>query len=108
MITAHVGENVVLHCFKVKEENSGVFVWYKQKAGHGLRVIVAVHHEPSYEDEFKPPKFSIKRENVESHLKIANVEPSDEAMYYCGLRNFLTRFGNGTYLLVKGKNLREL
>ncbi|XP_034161611.2 uncharacterized protein LOC113547183 [Pangasianodon hypophthalmus] len=101
MITADVGDNVTLHCFRLREDTRAI-VWYKQKVGHKPRVMVTVHQQPNYEDEFKSPKFSIEKEKMSCHLKIANVEPSDEAMYYCGLRNFLTTFGNGTFLSVKG------
>ncbi|KAK2839094.1 hypothetical protein Q7C36_013908 [Tachysurus vachellii] len=101
-ISAGVGDNVTLSCFKLNDDNSGSVVWYKQKVGHEPRVIVAVQHEHIYENEFKPPKFSIEKTKKSCHLKIANVEPSDEAVYYCGYRRFLTRFGNGTFLSVKG------
>ncbi|XP_060740686.1 immunoglobulin lambda-1 light chain-like [Tachysurus vachellii] len=101
-ISAGVGDNVTLSCFELNDDNSGSVVWYKQKVGHKPRVIVAVQHEHIYENEFKPPKFSIEKTKKSCHLKIANVEPSDEAVYYCGYRRFLTRFGNGTFLSVKG------
>ncbi|XP_017329372.1 uncharacterized protein LOC108268742 [Ictalurus punctatus] len=103
MITADVGDNVTLHCFRLREENTDSIIWYKQKVGHKPCVIVAVQHETYYENEFKPPKFSIEKEKRNGHLKIVNVEPSDEAVYYCGYINFLTRFTNGTFLSVKGK-----
>ncbi|KAI5624907.1 putative immune-type receptor 13 isoform 1 precursor, partial [Silurus asotus] len=101
-ITADVGDSVILHCFKQREETTGTIIWYKQKVGHEPRVMVTVQHEPSYEDEFKPPRFSIEREKSGCHLNIAHVEATDEAMYYCGLRKFLTHFGKGTYLSIKG------
>ncbi|KAM9470641.1 uncharacterized protein Hap1MRO34_012581 [Clarias gariepinus] len=103
LITADVGDNVILHCFRLKEETAGAIVWYKQKLGHELRVMVTVQQELNYEDEFKSPRFSIEKEKGSCHLKIAHVEPSDEAMYYCGFRKFLTTFGKGSFLSVKGK-----
>ncbi|XP_060782798.1 uncharacterized protein LOC132890014 isoform X1 [Neoarius graeffei] len=102
MIAADVGDNVTLHCFKLREDGAGVIIWYKQKVGQEPRVIVTVHHQPNFEDEFKSLRFSIEKEETRFHLKIANVEKSDEAMYYCGLRDFTTVFGNGTFLSVKG------
>ncbi|XP_060782797.1 uncharacterized protein LOC132890013 [Neoarius graeffei] len=102
MITADVGDTVTLHCFSLKDDLSQPFFWYKQKVGHEPRVMLTVLHQPSYEDEFKSPRFSIEKEKMSCHLKIAKVEASDEAMYYCGLKHFLTRFGNGTFLSVKG------
>ncbi|XP_053487849.1 immunoglobulin superfamily member 2-like [Ictalurus furcatus] len=102
MITAGVGKNVTLHCFRLGEDKSGAIIWYKQKVGHEPCVMVTVQHETNYEDEFKSPRFSIEKEKTSCHLVISNVEPSDEAVYYCAYRQFLTRFGNGTFLSVKG------
>ncbi|KAM9471212.1 uncharacterized protein Hap1MRO34_013030 [Clarias gariepinus] len=102
VINAAVGDNVTLHCFQLGELNTDAIIWYKQKVGHKPCVMVTVLGEPKYEDEFKPPKFSIKKETKSCHLKISNVDPSDEAMYYCGFRDFLTHFGNGTFLAVTG------
>ncbi|GAA6086815.1 uncharacterized protein LOC113646043, partial [Tachysurus ichikawai] len=95
LLAADVGDNVTLHCFRSGGENTGVIYWYEP------RVMITVQHEPDYEDEFQPPKFSIEREETSVHLKIANVGPSDEAVYYCGRRRFLTMLGNGTFLSVK-------
>ncbi|XP_060782796.1 uncharacterized protein LOC132890012 [Neoarius graeffei] len=102
MITADVGENVTLHCFRLQGDQSEPIIWYKQKVGHEPHVMVTVHHRPNYEDEFKSPRFSIENEKMSCHLKIAKVEPADEAMYYCGLLNIFNVFGKGTYLSVEG------
>ncbi|KAF7706960.1 hypothetical protein HF521_018178 [Silurus meridionalis] len=101
-IVANVGDSVTLQCFRLQGDKTGVIVWYKQKTGHEPHVIVTVHHQPIYEEEFKSSRFSAEKEKTSYYLKIAHVEPSDEAMYYCALRSFLTRFGNGTFLTVKG------
>ncbi|XP_053486923.1 signal-regulatory protein beta-1-like [Ictalurus furcatus] len=103
VITADVGENVTLHCFRLGENNNEPNIWYKQKVGHEPCLMVTVLTEPDYEDEFKSPRFSIEKEKGSVHLKIANVEPSDEAMYYCGVVKFMKVFGKGTFLSVKGK-----
>ncbi|KAM9470646.1 uncharacterized protein Hap1MRO34_012588 [Clarias gariepinus] len=100
LITAAVGENVTLECFRLGEDHTNAMFWYKQKVGHRPRVMVTVQQESNYEDEFKSPRFSIEKEKSSCHLKISNVEPSDEAMYYCGFRQFFTKFGNGTFLAV--------
>ncbi|KAG7328857.1 hypothetical protein KOW79_007031 [Hemibagrus wyckioides] len=102
LIAADVGDNVTLRCFTLENDISGYIIWYQQKIGHEPRIIVSDQHEYIYENEFKPPKFNIEKEKRNYHLKIAHVEPSDEAMYYCGYRTFLTRFGNGTFLAVRG------
>ncbi|KAM9470388.1 uncharacterized protein Hap1MRO34_012368 [Clarias gariepinus] len=102
VISAVVGDTVTLHCFQLKEDNTDSIIWYKQKIGQNPHVIVQVQSNPIYEDGFKPPKFSIEKENKGCHLKIAKVEPSDEAMYYCGYVTFFTSFISGTFLSVKG------
>ncbi|KAM9470384.1 uncharacterized protein Hap1MRO34_012363 isoform 2-T2 [Clarias gariepinus] len=102
VITAAVGANVTLECFRLGEDHTNAMFWYKQKVGHRPRVMVTVQQESNYEDEFKSPRFSIEKEKSSCHLKISNVEPSDEAMYYCGFRQFFTNFGNGTFLAVTG------
>ncbi|XP_053361930.1 uncharacterized protein LOC128531806 [Clarias gariepinus] len=102
VITARTGDNVILHCFRPREENTDDIVWYKQEVGHKLRVMVTVQQEPKYKDEFNSSRFSIEKEKMSCHLKIFNVQLSDEAMYYCGFREFFTWFGNGTFLSVTG------
>ncbi|XP_046704941.1 uncharacterized protein LOC124385737 [Silurus meridionalis] len=103
LVISAVGDNVILHCFRGQKENTDSIIWYKQKVGHQPCVMVSVQSNPAFEDEFKSPKFSIEKEEKGCHLKIADVEPSDEAMYYCGYIQFITRFTNGTFLSVKGK-----
>ncbi|XP_060782801.1 uncharacterized protein LOC132890017 [Neoarius graeffei] len=106
VIAAGVGENVILHCFQKREDNSRTIAWFKQKVGEVPQVLVTFQHDLKYKDEFKPPKFNIEKENETGfHLKIVNVEPSDEALYYCGLFYYcglLSTFGKGTFLSVKG------
>ncbi|KAM9470464.1 uncharacterized protein Hap1MRO34_012435 [Clarias gariepinus] len=103
LITTDVGGNVTLQCFRLEVEKSEPIVWYKQKIGHEPRIMVTVVHEPNYEEEFKSPRYSIESVKGSCHLKIANVKPSDEAMYYCGVVKFVKSFGKGTFLSVKGK-----
>ncbi|XP_053361926.1 uncharacterized protein LOC128531802 [Clarias gariepinus] len=102
VITARTGDNVILHCFRPRE-NTDDIAWYKEEVGHKPRVMVRVLQKPKYEDEFNSSRFSIEKEKMSCHLKISNVQPSDEAMYYCGFREFFTRFRNGTFLSVTGK-----
>ncbi|XP_060782800.1 uncharacterized protein LOC132890016 [Neoarius graeffei] len=102
IITADVGDNTTLHCFSLKDGLSQPFVSCKQKVGHEPRVMLTVLHQSSNKDQSKSLNSCIKKKKKSCHLKIAKVEPSDEAMYYCGLKNLLTRFGNGNFLSVKG------
>lgn len=104
MISADEGDNVTLHCFHPQEKLSEPIVWYKQKFGHEPRVMVTVLHEANFEKEFESPRFSIEKGKLSFQLKIAKVDSSDEAVYYCAIVKYLKLFEKGTFLSVKGKN----
>ncbi|XP_042563897.1 uncharacterized protein LOC122132945 [Clupea harengus] len=58
---------------------------------------------PVLYNEFNNSRFNIHRGSVSFRLSISNIQSSDEAFYFCGVRiTFEIRFGNGTYLLVEG------
>uniref|UniRef100_A0AAY5ETA0 Ig-like domain-containing protein n=1 Tax=Electrophorus electricus TaxID=8005 RepID=A0AAY5ETA0_ELEEL len=103
--TVAFGENVTLQCFLLEEDNTDPIVWYQQKTGQEPRIMAMTQKSvetSSYYSEFKPPKFT-GREFC--HLNISSIEPSDEAMYYCGIRWFEIVFGKGALLSVKVKKL---
>lgn len=105
VITADVGDNVTLHCFSMGDSKSHTTVWLKKRVGYNPCVMVTVSDQLKYEDGFKLPRFGIEKKKKSCHLKIAHVEPSDEATYYCGFipssASSIT-FRNGTFLSVKG------
>ncbi|XP_017329339.1 uncharacterized protein LOC108268724 [Ictalurus punctatus] len=104
VITATAGDNVTLQCFLLGEQNTEPIVWYKQAGGHepSLVAVVQKAQDPIYKDKVNSPRFRIEKGSKNCHLKIINVNPSDEAMYYCGLITFYTVFAKGTFLSVKG------
>ncbi|XP_053487864.1 uncharacterized protein LOC128611989 [Ictalurus furcatus] len=104
VITATAGDNVTLQCFLLGEQNTDPIVWYKQAGGHEPSLVAVVQNaqDPIYKDELKSPRFRIEKGSKNCHLKIINVNLSDEAMYYCGFITFITRFAKGTFLSVKG------
>ncbi|XP_058253192.1 uncharacterized protein LOC131357862 [Hemibagrus wyckioides] len=104
VISAAPGDNVTLQCFQLGEQNSDPIIWYKQPVGHEPSVVAVVQkvQDPIYKDEFKSPRFRIEKGSSSFHLKIMNVNPSDEAVYYCGRIAFYTVFTKGTFLSVKG------
>ncbi|XP_053538270.1 uncharacterized protein LOC108268736 [Ictalurus punctatus] len=105
VITAASGDNVTLHCLRVEEGDTETITWYKQAVGHEPRAVVTVHklaRNPIFEDQFNSPRFSVENLKEGCILKINNVEPSDEAVYYCGLKKIIILFGKGTFLSVKG------
>ncbi|XP_047658081.1 uncharacterized protein LOC113646003 isoform X1 [Tachysurus fulvidraco] len=104
VISAAPGDNVTLHCFLHDVQNSEPIVWYKQEGGHKPSLVAVVQkvQDPIYQDDFVSPRFRIEKGSQSFHLKITDVKPSDEAVYYCGLITFYIVFANGTYLSVKG------
>uniref|UniRef100_A0A4W4F2R5 Ig-like domain-containing protein n=1 Tax=Electrophorus electricus TaxID=8005 RepID=A0A4W4F2R5_ELEEL len=102
--TAAFGENVTLQCFLLEEDNTDPIVWYQQKTGQEPRIMAMTQKSvetSSYYSEFKPPKFTVVKGRGFCHLNISSIEPSDEAMYYCGIRRFEIVFGKGALLSVK-------
>ncbi|KAM9470996.1 uncharacterized protein Hap1MRO34_012889 isoform 2-T2 [Clarias gariepinus] len=105
VISAAAGDNVTLHCLKEEEENTDPILWYKQVVGHEPCVMVTVQKvvkNPIFESQFNSPRFSIEDLRRSCNLKINNVEPSDEAVYYCGFKKITVAFRKGTFLSVKG------
>ncbi|KAG7328852.1 hypothetical protein KOW79_007026 [Hemibagrus wyckioides] len=104
LITAASGDNVTLQCFRTNEGNTDAIIWYKQAPGQEPCVMVTVQklvQNHVFEDEFKSPRFTVENLKGSCNLKISNVEPSDEAVYYCGLKIITIVFGKGTFLAVK-------
>ncbi|XP_053487924.1 uncharacterized protein LOC128612046 [Ictalurus furcatus] len=105
VITAASGDNVTLHCLRMKDGTTEAITWYKQALGHEPRAMVTVYklaQKHIFEDQFNSPRFSVENLKESCNLKITNVEPSDEAVYYCGLKKLIIVFGKGTFLSVRG------
>ncbi|XP_058253197.1 uncharacterized protein LOC131357866 [Hemibagrus wyckioides] len=105
VISAASGDNVTLQCFRTNKGSTETIIWYKQAAGQEPCVMVTVQKlslDPIFGDDFKSPRFTVEDLKESCNLKITNVEPSDEAVYYCGLKMITVEFGKGTFLSVKG------
>ncbi|XP_058253191.1 uncharacterized protein LOC131357861 [Hemibagrus wyckioides] len=105
VISAASGDNVTLQCFRTNKGSTETIIWYKQAAGQEPCVMVTVQKlslDPIFGDDFKSPRFTVEDLKESCDLKITNVEPSDEAVYYCGLKMITVEFGKGTFLSVKG------
>ncbi|XP_031425661.1 uncharacterized protein LOC116220853 [Clupea harengus] len=106
VMMAKNGSTVTLECFELQKTQFEPMVWYKQSVGQmPLLVGSAQHFLPSVlYNEFNNSRFNIQSGSVSFNLSISNIQSSDEAFYFCGVRiTFEIRFGNGTYLLVKEK-----
>ncbi|XP_042563937.1 uncharacterized protein LOC116220851 isoform X2 [Clupea harengus] len=103
---AMTGSTVTLECFLSEKTRTDPIVWYKQSVAQmPLLVGSSQHFLPSVlYNEFNNSRFFIHNGSVSFRLSISNIQSSDEAFYFCGVRIvYEIHFGNGTYLLVKEK-----
>ncbi|XP_064786949.1 uncharacterized protein LOC135510084 [Oncorhynchus masou masou] len=112
LMSANVGDTVVLRCFK-KGDVRIMFSWYKQSFGNIPQLISTIYKygtNAAFYQEFKNnPRFSVEGGQGKNNLMIADVELSDTGTYYCGSAygNNL-EFGQGVILIIKGSDSRNL
>lgn len=103
VITAEVGQTVILKCF-CGEDSVTFLSWYQQILG-GKPVIVSTRMRHHMEASVYPPfegRFQVESGETINHLKVSDVRLSDSAMYYCGILEFnLMEFGQGVLLHVR-------
>ncbi|XP_041917466.1 uncharacterized protein LOC121681665 [Alosa sapidissima] len=107
VMKAKTGTAATLECFVPPKRVNDPLVWYKQSVGQMPLVLGTAHHfvSPILYGEFNNSRFSIHKGSGLSHLSISNIQLSDEASYYCGVRIvYDIHFGNGTYLFVEEKD----
>uniref|UniRef100_A0A3B5Q3E5 Immunoglobulin kappa light chain-like n=1 Tax=Xiphophorus maculatus TaxID=8083 RepID=A0A3B5Q3E5_XIPMA len=108
VLYADFGDNVTLRCFYTSSASH--LNWYKQVPGESLQIISTFykHHAGSdtFHKQFKDNRrFSVHTEEGLYDLKISDVRDSDSALYYCGYTSIsITKFDNGTFLLLKRKS----
>uniref|UniRef100_A0A4W6FCH7 Ig-like domain-containing protein n=1 Tax=Lates calcarifer TaxID=8187 RepID=A0A4W6FCH7_LATCA len=103
LTVVELGENITLHCPVPEKEDK--FYWYKQSLGHMAQTVAAVIvKQITITEQFKDPRFTVKKEEAQYLLTIRNVSKEDEATYFCqtGTTYSLTS-GSGTFLAVNGK-----
>ncbi|XP_062405508.1 uncharacterized protein LOC134095828 [Sardina pilchardus] len=107
LMTAKIGTAATLECFIPPNRVNDPIVWYKQGVGQMPRVLGTAQHfvSPILYGEFNNSRFSILKGSGSPHLSISNIQLSDEASYFCGVRIvYDIHFGNGTYLFVEEKD----
>uniref|UniRef100_A0A6Q2Z826 Ig-like domain-containing protein n=1 Tax=Esox lucius TaxID=8010 RepID=A0A6Q2Z826_ESOLU len=86
---AQLGDNVTLKCFY--PEIISYVSWYKQTAGQKPQHISSIFRynvEATFHNDFKDNhRFTVPGGKGVFHLRISNFQPSDSAMYYCGVIN---------------------
>ncbi|XP_060951847.1 uncharacterized protein LOC133028829 [Limanda limanda] len=104
-ISADVGDNLILRC--LNEERDHRMYWYKQPPGQKPRVIPLTYRSTKsifFENEFaNNQRFTVETNDVESQLKIADLQLSDSATYYCiKSKYYVFDFMEGVTVSVKG------
>ncbi|KAM3612150.1 uncharacterized protein V6R79_003625 [Siganus canaliculatus] len=108
LTVAELGDDLTLTCLAFGEL-TGLFYWYKMKAGHMIQTIArGSFHEVSLQGHFNNPRFSVTTRDSMHHLSIQNLSKQDEAAYFCqsGAAYVMT-FTNATSLVVNEHFLRE-
>lgn len=83
--------------------------WYKHEVGHLPRVMAMIQTfgKPLFYNEFSNSRFNAQKVQGDLSLIIMNTNPTDEAIYYCGIKQFaFTEFSNGTFLALKGNQCK--
>ncbi|XP_029610713.1 uncharacterized protein LOC115194941, partial [Salmo trutta] len=112
LMSANVGETVVLVCFN-KGDVGIMFSWYKQSFGNIPQLISTMYkydRNATFYHEFKDnPRFSVESGQGKNHLMITDVELSDSGTYYCGSAfGNNVEFGQGVILIIKGSWSRNM
>ncbi|XP_028816746.1 uncharacterized protein LOC114768559 [Denticeps clupeoides] len=104
--TARLGDSVTLQCFHSLDLNKMTFYWYKQVLGGKPSPLAFSHPDGT---SVKNKRASIQRTKESLHLTIKNINPSDEAVYFCGWNNDNNEieFGNGSFLTLKSDSQHE-
>ncbi|XP_073692493.1 uncharacterized protein [Garra rufa] len=99
------GDSVNFTCGFLKESRTTV-AWVKQKAGEKPLLIASSYQALAvrFEIDFdKHNRFFVAKADGSFNLSITNTEESDTATYYCVQYVYQFKFGEGTDLIVKGK-----
>ncbi|XP_076829316.1 uncharacterized protein LOC143475360 [Brachyhypopomus gauderio] len=109
LLMAEIGSDINLTCFCPKDQITSV-MWLKQTIGEKPVVIATAFHytqPPEFYKDFYKSRFRLSRDAKSFNLSISETQLSDSATYYCVVvfLNMVT-FGEGTILIVKGKDLQ--
>ncbi|KAG7328842.1 hypothetical protein KOW79_007016 [Hemibagrus wyckioides] len=106
LVSADLGQAVILHCTVGVKSSSDLILWYKQKLGgipQGLGMIGVLSGEIILAP-FNKTAFHLTRTGSLISLNILHANKDDEAMYFCGAsRVNVIEFSNGMFLSVRDK-----
>ncbi|XP_008066677.1 immunoglobulin iota chain [Carlito syrichta] len=89
-VSSSLGTTIRLTCTLSSDHYIGVYsiYWYQQKPGHSPRFLLRYfsHSDKSQGPEV-PPRFSGSKDMARNrgYLSISELQPEDEAMYYCAM-----------------------
>lgn len=81
------GSSAQIDCTQYKGSTYRLMYWYKQPQGQTMRLVAFTNSftGPEYEDPMSD-KFLANKSNPENgSLTIKNLEPDDEAIYFCSV-----------------------
>ncbi|XP_061086042.1 uncharacterized protein LOC133119551 [Conger conger] len=107
LVTAQLGDTVILPCFCSDMEGAATISWIKQPLGQkpqSVAMMVNYQSDAVFFNEFKnSTRLRAKKAEGSFNLTVSKVEPSDSATYYCTFTFFgEISFGDGSTLMVTG------
>uniref|UniRef100_A0A3B3VYZ6 Ig-like domain-containing protein n=1 Tax=Poecilia latipinna TaxID=48699 RepID=A0A3B3VYZ6_9TELE len=103
-VSVKAGESVTVQCF-YDPQSTSKFNWYKLSFGQKPKPICTAYKygNGTFYNEFKDnPRFTLDTEGHLSNLRIANLQPSDSATYFCITgHSYKIEFDGGTVIHVQ-------
>uniref|UniRef100_A0A4W6CM81 Ig-like domain-containing protein n=1 Tax=Lates calcarifer TaxID=8187 RepID=A0A4W6CM81_LATCA len=111
-LTRRVGETVSFSCGRTNQCGSNYVFWYQKKDKETFKAILRITSGGSPGKPYNHPQendFTAARTQSSCELKIATVQVSHSASYYCSFSltvgNLVFIFGSGTKLYVTDKDI---
>uniref|UniRef100_A0A8C0J2D0 Ig-like domain-containing protein n=1 Tax=Chelonoidis abingdonii TaxID=106734 RepID=A0A8C0J2D0_CHEAB len=91
-VSVSIGNTVKLSCTISSGYTFGSVTWYQQKDGNSSRYLLRYKTDSDkHQGDGVPDRFTISSSGAIRYLTITNIQPEDEATYYCGVG-----YGSGT------------
>ena len=83
--SASLGASVKLTCTLSSEHSTYTIGWYKQQPDKAPKYLMYVYDSGNYgKGDGIPDSFSGSSSGAQRYLSISNIQPDDEADYFCG------------------------
>ncbi|XP_041533719.1 immunoglobulin lambda-1 light chain-like isoform X4 [Microtus oregoni] len=103
--SASLGASVKLTCTLSSEHSTYNIAWYQQQPDKAFKYLMWLRSNGNYDKGDRiPDRFSGSSSGAHRYLSISNIQPEDEADYFCGADysgGYV--FGGGTQLTVLGQ-----